>query len=198
MRYRLPAVLLLLLGLLPGAPAVAAAEAQTTAPQPPTRVSPLTAEQLIEILDETVDWYRTLGIQQQSATQPSDLLLLYANRQTADEVVRLAFQIARANAELLSSEASSAPATGAAVDRSPQALAQKQQSTAQRGDDTQKEMDSVRRALATAPPRARSDLNAKLLELQGELAMVKAQRNLLDTMSQFVYENDAQRASVSA
>jgi len=198
MRYRLPAVLLLLLGLLPGAPAVAAAEAQTTAPQPPTRVSPLTAEQLIEILDETVDWYRTLGIQQQSATQPSDLLLLYANRQTADEVVRLAFQIARANAELLSSEASSAPATGAAVDRSPQALAQKQQSTAQRGDDTQKEMDSVRRALATAPPRARSDLNAKLLELQGELAMVKAQRNLLDTMSQFVYENDAQRANISA
>ena len=124
--------------------------------------------------------------------------MLYANRQTADEVVRLAFQIARANAELLSSEASSAPATGAAVDRSPRALAQKQQSTAQQGDDIQKEMDSVRRALATAPARARSDLNAKLLELQGELAMVKAQKNLLDTMSQFVYENDTKRASVSA
>jgi len=158
----------------------------------------LTAEQLIQILDETVDWYRTLGIQQQNATQPSDLLLLYANRQTADEVVRLAFQIARANAELLSSEASSASATGPAADRSPGALAQKEQSTAQRGDDIQKEMDSVRRALATAPARARSDLNAKLLELQGELAMVKAQKNLLDTMSQFVYENDTQRANVSA
>ena len=198
MRYRLPAVLLLLLGLLPGAPAVAAAEAQTTAPQPPTRVSPLTAEQLIQILDETVDWYRTLGIQQQNATQPSDLLLLYANRQTADEVVRLAFQIARANAELLSSEASSAPATDAAADRSPRALQQRVQSLAQRGEDIQKEMDSVRRSLATAPERARSDLNAKLLELQGELAMVKAQKNLLDTMSQFVYENDARRANVSA
>jgi small-conductance mechanosensitive channel len=177
---------------------MAAAEAQISAPQPPTRVSPLTAEQLIQILDETVDWYRTLGIQQQNATQPSDLLLLYANRQTADEVVRLAFQIARANAELLSSEASSAPATGAAADRSPRALEQKEQSTAQRGDDIQKEMDSVRHELATAPLRARSDLNAKLLELQGELAMVKAQKNLLDTMSQFVYENDAQRANVSA
>ena len=198
MRYSLQAVVLLLLGSLPGTLAVATAEAQISAPQPPTRVSPLTAEQLIEILDETVDWYRTLGIQQQSATQPSDLLLLYANRQTADEVVRLAFQIARANAELLSSEASSAPATGAAADRSPRALEQKEQSTAQRGDDIQKEMDSVRRELATAPVRARSDLNAKLLELQGELAMVKAQKNLLDTMSQFVYENDAQRANVSA
>jgi small-conductance mechanosensitive channel len=69
---------------------------------------------------------------------------------------------------------------------------------AHRGEDIQKEMDSVRRSLATAPARARSDLNAKLLELQGELAMVKAQKNLLDTMSQFVYENDARRANVSA
>src|SRR6516162_2337444 len=145
MRYRFQAALLLLLGSLAGAPAAVAVEAQPAAAQPPSGVSPLTAEQLIQILDETVDWYRTLGIQQQSATHPSDLLLLYANRQTADDVVRLAFQIARANAELLSSEASSAPATGAAPDRSPQALAQKQQSTAQRGDDTQKEMDSVRR-----------------------------------------------------
>ena len=198
MRYGLPAALLVLLGSLLRASAVIAAEAQPVTPQPPARLSPLTAAQLMQILDETVDWYRTLGIQQQNATQPSDLLLLYANRQTADEVVRLAFQIARANAELLSSEASSAPATGAAADRSPQALQQKEQSTAQRGDDIQKEMDSVRRALATAPAHARSDLNAKLLELQGELAMVKAQKNLLDTMSQFVYENDAQRANVTA
>ena len=57
---------------------------------------------------QTVEWYRTLGTQQQTATQPSDLLILYANQQTADQVVGLAFDIARANAELLSSEASSA------------------------------------------------------------------------------------------
>ena len=65
----------------------------------------MTGDQVVQILDETVDWYRTLGAQQQAATQPSDLLILYANRQTADKVVALAFEIARANAELLSSEA---------------------------------------------------------------------------------------------
>ena len=65
----------------------------------------MTGDQVVQILDETVDWYRTLGAQQQSATQPSDLLILYANRQTADKVIDLAFEIARANAELLSSEA---------------------------------------------------------------------------------------------
>ena len=63
------------------------------------------------MLDETVDWYRTLGTQQQSATQPSDMLLLYANQQIADQVIALTFQIARANAELLSSEAGAAAAS---------------------------------------------------------------------------------------
>ena len=173
--------------------AATAATATTAAPH----VSPLGAEQLVQILDQTVDWYRTLGLQQQSATQPSDLLLLYANRQTADEVVRLAFQIARANAELLSSEASSASAD-ATSERSPQKLEQLAQSMTQRGEALAQEMESVRRELATASARTRPNLAAKLEELQGELAMLKAQKNLFDTMTQFVYQNDAQRASVSA
>src|SRR5271154_5007522 len=83
----------------PAAPAVAAANFQGAV---------LSGDQVVQILDETVDWYRTLGTQQQTATQPSDLLMLYANRQTATDVIGLAFEIARANAELLSSEASAA------------------------------------------------------------------------------------------
>src|SRR5260370_17017443 len=65
------------------------------------RVSVLTGEQVVQILDETVDWYRTLGTQQQNASQPSDLLLLFANRQTSDNVVGLAFHITTANPERL-------------------------------------------------------------------------------------------------
>src|ERR1700756_1354450 len=76
-----------------------------------SNVSVLSGDQVIQILDETVDWYRTLGAQQQTATQPSDLLILYANQQTADKVIGLAFELARANAELLSSEASTADKT---------------------------------------------------------------------------------------
>src|SRR5437763_738087 len=82
----------------------AASPAQAT-----TSRAVMTGEQVVRILDETVDWYRTLGAQQQSATQPSDLLILYANRQIADRAIGLAFEIARANAELLSSEADAAP-----------------------------------------------------------------------------------------
>jgi small-conductance mechanosensitive channel len=197
MRISLRATLLPITAALLGAAGSPPAGTEAAPAQRESRVSPLSAEQLVQILDQTVDWYRTLGLQQQSATQPSDLLLLYANRQTADNVVRLAFQIARANAELLSSEASSAPPDAAAA-RSPQTLGQLEQNAAQRSDGIEKEIDATRRQLATAPPRAKSDLDAKLRELQGELSMVKAQKNLLDTMSQFVNENDTKRASVSA
>src|SRR5581483_467706 len=95
--------------------------AAACATAPLTQVSVLTGDQVIQILDETVDWYRTLGAQEQSATQPSDLLILYANQQTADKVIGLAFELARANAELLSSEAD----TAGAVD-SPQSLSEQQ------------------------------------------------------------------------
>src|SRR5579863_6887294 len=72
-----------------------------------SHIAVLNGTQIIQILDQTVQWYRTLGAQQQSSSQPSDLLIYYANQQTASQVVALAFDIARANAELLSSEASS-------------------------------------------------------------------------------------------
>lgn len=149
------------------------------------KVSVLTGDQVIQILDETVDWYRTLGVQQQNANQPSDLLIVYANRQTADQVVDLAFEIARANAELLSSEASAGqPAVPEAS--SPQALTLQQNAL-----DAQRQ--AIQREMA-----AKAVSGAKLPELQGELAMVSARKNLLDTMSEFVDANDPKGAGANA
>src|SRR5688500_15946274 len=117
---------LLLTALLGLAQAAGAAEkpAATEKPDPVASRAVMTGEQIVQILDETVDWYRTLGTQQQAATQPSDLLILYANRQTADKVMALAFEIARANAELISSEASAAQAKEEASSPEVQSLVQ--------------------------------------------------------------------------
>ncbi|MEA3135473.1 MAG: hypothetical protein QOG17_3319 [Gammaproteobacteria bacterium] len=159
------------------------------------RVSVLTGDEVIQILDETVDWYRTLGTQQQNANQPSDLLILFANRQTADKVVALAFEIARANAELLSSEASAGQS--AADASSPQSLNhQKSQLDAQR-QSIQDELNAERQRGA-ASGKAKQDIAAKLPELQGELAMVDARKNLLDTMAEFVNESDPKGAGANA
>jgi len=160
---------------------------------PDSRVSILTADQVIQILDETVDWYRTLGTQQQNATQPSDLLILFANRQTADKVVALAFEIARANAELLSSEAAAGQTADAS---SPQALNRQRAELTAKQKSIENEMAEDRRRAASG--KAGPALEATLLELQGELAMVAARRNLLDTMADFVNESDPKGAGANA
>src|SRR5260370_11525952 len=159
------------------------------------RVAVLTGEQVVQILDETVDWYRTLGTQQQNATQPSDLLLLFANRQTADKVVGLAFDIARANAELLSSEAG-AGQSGADAS-SPQSLTQRQNQLDAQRQSIQQEIDADRHKLASSG-KDKQNIEAKLPELQGELAMVNARKNLLDTMTEFVNTNDPKAAGANA
>lgn len=157
----------------------------------------MTKDQVVQILDETVDWYRTLGAQQQAATQPSDLLILYANRQTADKVVRLAFDIARANAELLSSEAELVPRTAADAGASPQTLAQMQRQMDQRRQAIQTEMTSLKRT-RPANARQRQDVESRLDELQSELDLVNARRNLLLTMTQFVHQSDTNNSGASA
>lgn len=178
---------------------VGALAADQRSPDPAPRANPhvavLTADQVVGILDKTVDWYRTLGIQQQTVTQPSDLLILYANQQTADQVIALAFEIARANAELLSNEASNEQGANEAA--APQALDHEQQKLASQRQEIQREMESDRRLAGTEKTRP-AERDAKLSELQGELDMVNARGNLLDTMAQFVNDSDAARARVSA
>lgn len=200
-----PALVLVLLAVFAGG-VTRAAEMGTTSPAPPAaerspaagspnaRVSVLTADQVVQILDETVDWYRTLGTQQQNANQPSDLLILFANRQNADKVVSLAFDIARANAELLSSEASAvAPVDGS----SPQSLTQHQSQLDSQRQSLQREIDAVRQKLAGAG-KNHAQLEAQLQELQGEVAMINARKNLLDTMTEFVSTSDPKAAGASA
>src|SRR5258708_17329119 len=174
-----------------GSSAAAPSAGSTSTP----RVSVLTGEQVVQILDETVDWYRTLGTQQQNATQPSDLLILFANRQTADKVVGLAFDIARANAELLSSEAGADQ--GGAHASSPQSLTQHQNQLDALRQSIQQEIDAARHKLASSRT-GKQNIEATLTELQDELAMVSARKNLLATMTEFVNANDPKAAGAQA
>src|SRR5579871_2262363 len=149
-------------------------------------VAVLTSDQVLQVLDRTVDWYRMLGTQQQWSSQPSDLLILYANQQIANEVVNLAFDLARANAELLSSEADSgAPSafTTAAQDSNAQ---------------SQKMLEDQRRSIQAELASLHSSASARADELHAELDMVNARLNLLKMMSVFVDQSNARRASANA
>src|SRR5690349_21664120 len=158
----------------------------------------MTGEQVIRILDETVDWYRTLGAQQQWATQPSDLLILYANRQIADRVIELAFDLARANAELLSSEAEVAQKAATDTASSPQAMQRVQQQLDARRAELQAEISSLQRGLAATPKAQGAEVQARISQLQSELDLVNARRNLYSSIVQFTYQTDATGTGASA
>ena len=168
-----------------------AAEQTTTAsaaaPEGESRAV-MTAEQVVQMLDETVDWYRTLGTQQQEATQPSELLIVYANRQTADRVMNLAFEIARANAELISSAADAAKAKDA--NSQVQLLLQSTKQLDEQRGAIQEDVESLRRQLTAAPQQKKAELQERLSVLQRQLAMLNARKNLVGTMSQFASEAD--------
>ncbi|HEY0748113.1 MAG TPA: hypothetical protein VGD63_15540 [Steroidobacteraceae bacterium] len=187
---RLKFVVMLLAGLC-----VANAAASGAASTASVHVSVLTPPQVIELLDQTVDWYRTLGTQQQSATRASDLMIVFANKQAADQVVNLAIEIARASAELISSEAN---ADQGADSAGSQAFEDQRNRLAQQRAATQAELDSDRQKLAAAAGKVHGELAAKLPELQGELSMLDAQVNLLNMMAEFVHQTNPKAADANA
>ncbi len=187
---RAPIAIAVLMSIAPLAALVARAAdapAQPAARAPDSRAV-MTGDQVVQILDETVNWYRTLGAQQEAAPQPSDLLILYANRQTADKVVALAFEIARANAELLSSEASLKQEAEDAA--SAQSLGRLRKELDEQRASIQAEIESTRRQLASAPRQEQVTLQSRIAVLQGQLDLVNARRNMLGNMAQFAGETD--------
>jgi small-conductance mechanosensitive channel len=177
-----------------GMVAAAAEQAPANKPDPVTERAVMTGEQVVQILDETVDWYRTLGTQQQAATQPSDLLILYANRQTADKVMALAFEIGRANAELISSEAGAKQEQQEASSPETQSLNRIKQKLDDQRTQLQGEIEGVRRQIAAASGPDKGELQTKLSVLQGELDLLNARRNLFSNMNQFANENTGANA----
>src|ERR1700722_2132937 len=155
----------------------------------------MTGPQVIQVLDQTIDWYRTLGIQQQASTEPSDLLILYDNRLTANKVIGLAFEIARSNAEILAKQPNPKDASASA---SSQTLSQLKNKFAAQGAKVQAELDSDQDQFAAARPEQKVELQAKIAELQGGLDLINARKSLLATMSSFANQSDTSGVSSGA
>jgi small-conductance mechanosensitive channel len=140
-------------------------------------------ESIVPFLNQNIVWYRDLTQQQQLATEPSDVLFFNDNRQIAEQVVRLAFEYARARSQALAAQPT-APANSANV--SPyQTLTTLAAKADQQYKDTQKEVDDLRQQLTTATGAKRRKLQATLDETQSEVELFQARRDTLRNMVQF-------------
>lgn len=141
------------------------------------------AENIVPFLNQNIVWYRDLTQQQQLATEPSDVLFFNDNRQIADQVVRLAFEYARARAQALATQqdASANSENGSQV----QTLATLANKADQELKQTQKEVEDFRQQLTNASGAKRKKLQATLDETQGEVELFQARRDTLRNMVQF-------------
>lgn len=142
-------------------------------------------EEIIPFLNQTIEWYRQITVQQQLATEPSDVLFLNDNRQIADQVVRLSFDYARARAQALSNEAPASSSSQGGQTSQYQRLADAANKADQQVKTSQQEIDTQRQKLATATGKKRRELEALLAETQSELDLFQVRRDVLRSMLQF-------------
>src|SRR5690348_3955659 len=152
-----------------------------------TPVKPTTGEDLIAFLNQTILWYRQLTVQQQLATEPSDILFLNDNRQLADQIVRLSFDYARSEAQELARTNPAAAATNNGGQPSRyQNLLNLAANADQQLKQAQADLEAQKRELETATGRRRQTLESSIAETQSEVELRQARRDALRSLINFV------------
>lgn len=180
-------------------PAQGAASAPTHAsPTNPTPAqttaiaAPVDASRVVQFLNQTIAWYQQLGLQYQLVSDANDAVYVSANRQMANEVVRLAFQFARAQESAQRATAAAPRAVGpGASGRSSATSADhslmQQEAEAQKDEDqVVGEVQALQKKIATASGEQRQTLEAQLAETQAEVDLAKARVDALSSMARFV------------
>ena len=152
---------------------------------------PLNRDAILGHLNAVISWYRDATNKVQATGLPSDAIYEDSTRNLAAEVVRLAFQSARAEAALINTNGKNSNAAN--QDAKPPA--QKQDLTqiaariAAEIDDTQARINQINKQIAAAPKSKRKALADERDRLQGELALDKTVQDSVKQMATFAEES---------
>lgn len=176
----------------------AAQKPAQTPVQPPAKIAapalttgiaaPADAAHVVEFLDQTIAWYRQFGAPQGFVSDAKDDVYINADRQLASEVVRLAFQFARTQAEAAQATTTSAlQALGKGAALSAYQRLMQQEAEAQ-NDEKQVvgEVDDLQKTIATASGQQKETLEAQLAETRAEVDLAKARVDAIRTMTRFM------------
>ncbi len=146
------------------------------------------AQDLVSYLKQTIDWYRHFATQEQLATEPSDVAFLNDNRALNEQIARLSFEFAKAEAPFLNASggtASSSTDAGQKPSRYQSLVA-----SANRSDNQVKQsraqIQALKDNLVNATGAKRRSLEAALSETQSELQLAETRRDALRRMADFM------------
>jgi len=176
----------------PGPSATGQATA-SAAPNPGEAGPPLAdSQEIIAYLSNVISWYRHLSVEEQLVTEPSETLLFADDKQTANQVLDLAFEYARAQAaNLAKTIGHNGISSGAAVHARPGAP--DFSAMRKRSDELQAEADSLQARIhdlqshlnATTGTRQRKQIESQVAAAQGALDLTQARIGAIGAIMNF-------------
>jgi small-conductance mechanosensitive channel len=161
--------------------------------QPSTKTLPpiqLDGDAAVEHLNHVISWYHHATTGLQSVGLPSDAIYQDNMQGFAAEVVRLAFQSAKAEAALMAAQQKNSGSNPASPETTQQqALARMHAKTSSQIDQLQSQIAGLNAQLAKAPATRRDKLLSERDALQGELDLQKAFLDTNQKMATFVETN---------
>jgi uncharacterized phage infection (PIP) family protein YhgE len=147
--------------------------------------SPIDQTQITDFLNETINWYQRIAVEQPEAPSPNDILFAASNAPLADQVVKLSFDFGHAGAELLG-QTTTGTTSSISVDSRYQSLAASASKNDVQLEQTQSQLDSLRQKLKSGPIRKQKDILSAIAETESTLALLKARRDAMNSLSQFM------------
>jgi small-conductance mechanosensitive channel len=152
------------------------------------QAQPLTlpnAQDTLAYLNQTIDWFRHLSVEEGITVNSADVRFLNDDRQVAKQVLQLSFEFARSNAKLLTSQ--NAPAAGSPDEpRSNRGMARAAASAEAEIHDKQIELEGLKQKLRTALEKERQKLQNTIDEVQSELNLAQTRSETFKSILQFV------------
>jgi small-conductance mechanosensitive channel len=177
-----------------GATAAPAAVASAAAISVSAAPLPADAKTVISYLSDVINWYGHLGVEAQLVSEPDETLFFADDRQVAGEVLRLAFEYARAQAAFLAktspngavaatgSTGTPAAATGATgLGNTAQIVVSLEASAT----TLRAKIKDLQAQLAKAPARKRAEIASQIQDLQSELDLNQARLDALKALTEF-------------
>ncbi len=150
----------------------------------------LDRDAVLDHLNTVITWYRDATTKVQSVGLPSDAIYQDNSKNLATQAVQLAFQSARAEANIVSETdktiTPNVPQPAGGQPNQQQNFAQMSAKIAAQIDDAQSKLDAVNKQIPTAPRARRQQLLAQRDQLEGLLALNKAMQDAMQKMATFV------------
>ena len=173
-------------------PQPASIPAQPSSPAPANPLPPvqLDSSAALHHLNQIISWYRHSTTSIQSVGLPSDAIYQDNTQTLGAQAVRLAFQSARAEAELIKAQQKANGANSTSTETTQQQnLAQMQAKTSAQIGQLQSQIETLSAQIAKAPAAQKENLISQRDALQGELELQKALLDAVQKMASFVETN---------